>query len=626
MAPRNKPTQDQMSQQQALAELNALAGSSTASSNPLGTTAEMQMKVSGVGSILGFQWGTVTVLTALQGFEKLSSIAHGHGPGAKAAKQELAQIQNDMYVAGLYGSQKPVLGSLGVGDLKAFKLAAVGAASTGQGIDQWLPQRASDAQANGTSGGGTHVIPAKVLQEKVWSPEDIKAAIDGATTATGENLAQKLIGHDATPAQLQAIADALNAQQSVQTNADVAGAIAGQQENIATQEAIAGLPPSASITPGGQGGTYTPQQVADEVARQGGSVAQQQVAAALVSGIESNGSLTELAGGQGPAAGLFQFEPGTWTGNGGGKNGIPARVVDANLQQQVAVFINATKGDHFRPWGPDVSANRGNPNDPSNPAYSYTGAPQPGSVVANYIQSAGIKTSGSGAGAATNPNASSFSPVGPGLKQGRIDQGVDFSGKGSLFAVGSGQILSVSARGWPGGTFIALKLDNPVDPQHSVVYYAEDITAGVKVGQHVSAGATIGYANGGSSGIELGWMNPNALGQPLNQVSNPGQFKGNNATSEGQNFVNFIKGSSDITGTAPNGTKTDVYQQPIINPVPANLDPVEAASQYFENQDSPQYQQNNLLRVFQQVESSLKTPATPNVGVRNTPVDMKAQP
>lgn len=125
----------------------------------------------------------------------------------------------------------------------------------------------------------------------------------------------------------------------------------------------------------------SPQAVAMEVIRQGGDKWQALVAAALVSGVESNGDPTELSGGVGPAAGLFQFEPGTWLDNGGGKFAPVAQ--DATWQQQVTVFLNDTAGDNFHSWGPDVVAakDRGDPNSSSNPAYGYTGLPQTTSAV-----------------------------------------------------------------------------------------------------------------------------------------------------------------------------------------------------------------------------------------------------
>lgn len=141
------------------------------------------------------------------------------------------------------------------------------------------------------------------------------------------------------------------------------------------------------------------------------------------------------------------------------------------------------------------------------------------------------------------------SPVGTGLTQGRVDQGVDYSGAGPVYAVGSGTILSISNSGWPGGAFIALALDNPVDATHKVVYYAEDITPSVVVGQKVTAGQALGQATGGSNGIEIGWGSLSALGEPLNQVESGVQA---GATAEGQNFLNAITGASTATLTSFN--------------------------------------------------------------------------
>lgn len=141
------------------------------------------------------------------------------------------------------------------------------------------------------------------------------------------------------------------------------------------------------------------------------------------------------------------------------------------------------------------------------------------------------------------------SPVGTGLTQGRVDQGVDYSGAGPVYAVGSGTILSISNSGWPGGAFIALALDNPVDATHKVVYYAEDITPSVVVGQKVTTGQALGQATGGSNGIEIGWGSLSALGEPLNQVESGVQA---GATAEGQNFLNAITGASTATLTSFN--------------------------------------------------------------------------
>jgi hypothetical protein len=135
-----------------------------------------------------------------------------------------------------------------------------------------------------------------------------------------------------------------------------------------------------------------------------------------------------------------------------------------------------------------------------------------------------------------------FSPVGAGLTRGRTDQGVDFSGGGALYAVDSGTILATSNPGWPGGTFIALQLDHPVDALHSVIYYAEDIAPSVSVGQRVTAGQQIGRATGGTSGIEIGWADPSRIGASL--ASAEGSISG--ATTAGQNFLAWITGGSAL--------------------------------------------------------------------------------
>lgn len=131
--------------------------------------------------------------------------------------------------------------------------------------------------------------------------------------------------------------------------------------------------------------------VAQQVLNDGGDTEQAQVAAALVSGVESDGDPTELSGGVGPAAGLFQFEPGTWQGDGGGAFAPVAQ--DASWQDQVQVFLNATQGDNFHDWGPDLTG-QGDPNSSSNPSYSYSGAPMAGSPVANAIAKLGLVING----------------------------------------------------------------------------------------------------------------------------------------------------------------------------------------------------------------------------------------
>ena len=156
----------------------------------------------------------------------------------------------------------------------------------------------------------------------------------------------------------------------------------------------------------------SPAQVYQQVLSIGGTQEQAQVAAALVDGIESNGDPTELSDGKGPAAGLFQYEPGTWIGQGGGKYAPVAQ--DASWQDQVAVFVNGTAGNNFGAWGPDLSANEGDPNSSSNPNYGYSGAPQAGSAVANKIAALSSAGAFSGNAAVTTAAAGSSSTTASG--------------------------------------------------------------------------------------------------------------------------------------------------------------------------------------------------------------------
>lgn len=91
-------------------------------------------------------------------------------------------------------------------------------------------------------------------------------------------------------------------------------------------------------------------------------------------------------------------------------------------------------------------------------------------------------------------------PIGKGLTPGRVDMGVDYDGSGVLYALGNGMITSTANAGWPGGTFICIRLDDG-----KYIYYAEDITPAVSVTDRVTAGQVIGTATGGPSGIEIGW-------------------------------------------------------------------------------------------------------------------------
>lgn len=133
-------------------------------------------------------------------------------------------------------------------------------------------------------------------------------------------------------------------------------------------------------------------------------------------------------------------------------------------------------------------------------------------------------------------------PIGSGLKPARIDMGVDYTGAGTLYAMGAGTIENVSNSGWPGGKFISLKLDEgPYAGKY--VYYAENIKPSVSKGQHVSAGTPIGEAVGTYPYIEVGWAAAPGTGQALaaatGQAASSGD-PGGVSTAYGVSMSNLI--------------------------------------------------------------------------------------
>jgi hypothetical protein len=123
----------------------------------------------------------------------------------------------------------------------------------------------------------------------------------------------------------------------------------------------------------------------------------------------------------------------------------------------------------------------------------------------------------------------------------RIDQGVDYSGSGTLGALGNGKVTYVgtSGTGWP-GAFIEYQLTDGADAGR-YVFYAESISPapGLHVGQTVRAGQPIASIHGG---IEIGWGSGVGT-QPAAQAD--GQWSGgddanNKATADGKSFSALV--------------------------------------------------------------------------------------
>jgi murein DD-endopeptidase MepM/ murein hydrolase activator NlpD len=118
--------------------------------------------------------------------------------------------------------------------------------------------------------------------------------------------------------------------------------------------------------------------------------------------------------------------------------------------------------------------------------------------------------------------------------QGRIDQGVDFTGAGPILAIGDARILATGAPGWPEGGGVLYKLlDGPEAGKTIFVY--EGVQAAVQPGQRVSAGQQIGsFVDGGS--IEIGFADEN--GVPLSH----GEYDEGDETIWGKRMAGFLSG------------------------------------------------------------------------------------
>jgi len=139
------------------------------------------------------------------------------------------------------------------------------------------------------------------------------------------------------------------------------------------------------------------------------------------------------------------------------------------------------------------------------------------------------------------------------LDRERVDQGVDYSGYGPMFALGDGVVLSTTNSGWPGGTFIAYRLvDGPAPGL--VVYAAEDLLPRVSTGERVTADTIIGSMYEGPDGIETGWADPS--GDGVTMAADARQFDGSNSTAFGANFSQLLASVGAPPGVMQNEPAT----------------------------------------------------------------------
>jgi murein DD-endopeptidase MepM/ murein hydrolase activator NlpD len=127
--------------------------------------------------------------------------------------------------------------------------------------------------------------------------------------------------------------------------------------------------------------------------------------------------------------------------------------------------------------------------------------------------------------------------------EGRIDQGVDFTGAGPILAVGDARVLATGAPGWPeGGGVLYRLLDGPAAGQ--VIFVYEGVQATVKAGQSVAAGQQIAsFVAGGS--IEIGFAD--AAGAPLSHA----EYQEGVETVWGRKMATFLGELGSATALFP---------------------------------------------------------------------------
>ncbi len=151
-----------------------------------------------------------------------------------------------------------------------------------------------------------------------------------------------------------------------------------------------------------------------------------------------------------------------------------------------------------------------------------------------------------------------------GLTPERIDEGVDFSGSGPVYALGDAVITSATGTsgGWPGGGWITYQLTDGPDAG-LVVYVAEDVTPTVQVGQQVSASTVIANMFDAGDGIETGWAESSGLSAE-SQLPEAGGINGAGPfpTKVGVSFDELLRSLG--APAAPN------LSQPALGLLPAN--------------------------------------------------------
>jgi hypothetical protein len=155
------------------------------------------------------------------------------------------------------------------------------------------------------------------------------------------------------------------------------------------------------------------------------------------------------------------------------------------------------------------------------------------------------------------------------LGQSRVDQGVDYTGSGPIYALGNGKVLSTTNSGWPGGTFIVYQLtDGPASGKY--VYFAENCD-NIKVSTSppnntVTSDTVICTMVDASPHIEIGWADGGSIGAAAAADVWVGHDSDSYYTAYGKNFSDLlhslgapsgiVHAGAQKLGTLPSGWPT----------------------------------------------------------------------
>ncbi|HLJ99576.1 MAG TPA: hypothetical protein VKU39_06670 [Streptosporangiaceae bacterium] len=181
-----------------------------------------------------------------------------------------------------------------------------------------------------------------------------------------------------------------------------------------------------------------------------------------------------------------------------------------------------------------------------------------GGTFANALASAQASTTG---GAPLNASGYVNPLANASVTPERIDQGVDYSGSGTLGAIGPGVVTQVvqTGSGWEGGGYVEYKLTAGPYAGKSV-YYAEGVTPTVTVGETLAPGQAVAtIIPGAPHGIELGFASGNG-DQTSYATANGGGYSEGALTAAGVAFSNLVSSLGGPAGLTQGRAVTGSFQ------------------------------------------------------------------